>query len=122
VVSSATSLLNARERLFRESITVLPVVDDGKIVGLLGESDVARYLGSFRRRSEFRHLSSKIQELVVGDVMKRGVPTVRVDTPVSEAARVMLDGHMKGIPVTDKNGRLVGIVTKTDLARLTLWR
>jgi len=122
VVSRATSVLSARERLLKESVTVLPVVDDGKIVGLLTESDVARYLESFRRQSDLKHLSSKIRELAVDDVVRRDVPTVRADTPVSEAARIMLERHMKGVPVTDKSGRLAGIVTKTDLARLVLWR
>jgi len=122
VVSRATSVLNARERLFKESITILPVVEDGKIVGLVAESDIARYLESFRRRAPYRHLSTMIQRLTVEDVMKRDVPTVDVDTPVSEVARIMLERHMKGVPVTDKDGRLVGIVTKTDLTRLVLWR
>lgn len=121
VVSRATSVLNARERLLKESITVLPVVEDGRIVGLTTESDIASYLESFRRRVDSKHLSSKIQQLAVDDVMKRDVPAVGVDTLVSEAARIMLERHMKGVPVTDKDGRLVGIVTKTDLARLVLW-
>lgn len=50
------------------------------------------------------------------DIMSHPVITVRPDTPLKDAARLMIDGNMGALPVTGKDGWLVGIVTETDLA------
>jgi CBS domain-containing protein len=51
------------------------------------------------------------------DVMVRGVRSVAPDTPISELAEIFNDEGMSGLPVIDRKSRLVGIVTKTDIAR-----
>ncbi len=51
----------------------------------------------------------------VSELMTRPVLTVDEDTPVSEIARLMLDHKISGLPVVDRAGRLVGIVTESDL-------
>jgi CBS domain-containing protein len=51
------------------------------------------------------------------DVMTFGVATIRADAPVEEAARVMLQHRVSGLPVVDKDGDLVGMVTERDLLR-----
>jgi CBS domain-containing protein len=49
------------------------------------------------------------------DVMTFGAATIRADAPVEEAARLMLEHRISGLPVVDKNGELVGMVTEGDL-------
>jgi CBS domain-containing protein len=51
------------------------------------------------------------------DVMTFGAACIRADTPVEEAARLMLQHHISGLPVVDNSGGLVGIVTEGDLLR-----
>ncbi len=51
------------------------------------------------------------------DVMTRRVITVRADTPVTDAVRLMLQDDVSGLPVVDREGRLVGIVTEGDFLR-----
>jgi CBS-domain-containing membrane protein len=51
------------------------------------------------------------------DVMTFGAATIRADAPVEEAARLMLQHRISGLPVVDKNGELVGMVTEGDLLR-----
>ena len=53
----------------------------------------------------------------VEDFMTRRVVTVTPDTPILAAARLMLDNHVSGLPVVDPSGRVVGVITETDLLR-----
>ncbi len=53
----------------------------------------------------------------VGDFMSTHVVTVRPDSPVRDAARLMLERNISGLPVVDTSGRVVGIVTEHDLLR-----
>lgn len=52
-----------------------------------------------------------------GDVMTTGAATVRPDAPLAEAARVMVEYRISGLPVVDAAGRLVGIITESDFLR-----
>ena len=53
------------------------------------------------------------------DVMTRHVITVGPDTSIAEAARLMLDNRISGLPVVESRGRLIGIVTEGDFLRRT---
>lgn len=49
------------------------------------------------------------------DIMKKGPITVSPEIPVSEAAKILLENHINGLPVVDEHGRLVGIICQSDL-------
>ena len=53
----------------------------------------------------------------VGDVMTTGAATVRSDAPLAEAARIMVEHRISGLPVVDASGRLVGVITEGDFLR-----
>lgn len=53
----------------------------------------------------------------VKDVMHRNAITVRPDTTLRELARVFIDNHISGAPVVDRAGKLLGVVSQTDLVR-----
>jgi len=55
----------------------------------------------------------------VGDFMTTRVVTIHPDSPIMDAAQLMLKHHVSGLPVVDDNGRVVGIVTEHDLLRRT---
>ncbi|MCS6799007.1 MAG: CBS domain-containing protein [Myxococcota bacterium] len=86
----------------------LPVVDDGKLVGLLTERDLLRW--AIR--------GPRAERTFVADVMNRHVTTVAPDTPVARAAELMLERKIDCLPVVEGDGKLVGIVTTADLLRL----
>lgn len=52
------------------------------------------------------------------DIMTRELITVSPDTDITEAAKILLDKHINGLPVVDKNGKLVGIICQSDLISL----
>jgi acetoin utilization protein AcuB len=101
----------------------LPVLDGkGKLVGIVSEKDLL-YVSPSPATSlsiyELHYLTSKI---TVGKIMTTDVITVSEHTPLEEAARIMADNKIGGLPVM-RNERLVGIITESDLFRVfvELW-
>ena len=98
----------------------LPVVDDGKLVGILSQRDLLRasvgglHAGPHARAREARIL----EETFVRDVMRTDVRTARPDESVASAAQSMIDGHFGALPVVDGNGTLLGIITENDIVRV----
>ena len=112
-------VFEAFELMKNEGVQRLPVLDnDGNLVGIISEKNITSAVAD-REVSivEFALLLSKIK---VGDVMTKEVITVSVDDPVELAARKMSDNDISILPVVDNNGKLVGIVSRSDLFRLLL--
>jgi acetoin utilization protein AcuB len=83
----------------------LPVVDaDGNLVGMAAERDLLL--------AASHYLQSAVE---IGDIMHRGVVTVPPEMPVSEAASLMIDKRIGGLPVVDEGEGLIGIITETDI-------
>ncbi|MDB4991260.1 MAG: hypothetical protein JWN04_6438 [Myxococcaceae bacterium] len=98
----------------------LPVVDEGRVVGILSQQDLLRATfangdgnGTGHRAREARFL----EQTFVRDVMHTDVMTVRPEEAVGEAARRMLQNGFGVLPVVDADGMLVGIVTENDIVR-----
>jgi len=98
----------------------LPVVDDGKLVGLITQRDLFLAAASRFEPLAAARTSNIEQMTFVADLMTRDPMSVRPETPVAEAARLM-DSHKIGcLPVTEADGTLVGIVTEADMVRLVI--
>lgn len=98
------SLVEARALLDQYRIRHLPVVEGGKLVGILTDRDI---------RSA---AASSLERVQVADAMVSPVITVLPETPVQEAAKLMLAHRIGGLPVL-QGGELQGIVTETDLLK-----
>ena len=112
-------VFEAFELMKNEGVQRLPVLDnDGNLVGIISEKNITSAAAD-RKVSivEFALLLSKIK---VGDVMTKEVITVSVDDPVELAARKMSDNDISILPVVDNDGKLVGVVSRSDLFRLLL--
>lgn len=107
-------------RLMRDkNIRRLPVVDNqGKLIGIVSDKDL--YLASPSPATsldifEMRYLLAR---LGVEKIMSSPVITVQPDTPLEEAARIMADRKIGGLPVLDEHDNLVGIITESDLFKI----
>lgn len=95
----------------------LPVVEHGKLVGFFTNRDLLRASPSAATtldRFELRTLLSKIK---VADVMQKNVITVTDTTTIEEAALIMAREKIGGMPVLSEIGKVVGIISSTDIFR-----
>ena len=119
VLKQDDSLIEARKKMLDYGIKKFPVVNDGMIVGILTESDMAKILVGFKKLIDDENIEREMERLRVRDVMSRKITTIDKDATVGEAVKVMLEKGISSLPIVD-NGRLVGIVTKTDFLKFYL--
>jgi len=129
---SDMSIQDAARLMLARRISGLPVVSaDGELLGLISEADFMRRaeLGTEPKKSwwlewltsegteadQYVHLHGR----KVGEVMARDVVTTRKDAPLDEAVEMMITHRVKRLPVLDQ-GKLVGILTRSDLMRAML--
>ncbi len=102
-------------------IRLLPVVDKGKLCGILSDRDLKRASASDATSLDVHELLYLISKIKVADIMTRDVVTVHQDWTVEEAADLMLERKISGAPVVDDQGQLCGVITQTDLFKATLY-
>jgi acetoin utilization protein AcuB len=106
--------------MFRnEHIRRAPVMKDGKLVGIVSQSDLLNASASSATTLSVWELNYLISKVTVKNVMSKKVITVDSDTPIEEAARIMADKKIGGLPVTSA-GKVVGMITETDLFKILL--
>jgi CBS domain-containing protein len=94
----------------------IPVVEDGKLVGLLSERDLMGAAASQIFGLKQKSKTALLKSALIKDVMKKRVITVKPETPIKDAARLMADKKVGCVPVISA-GALVGLVTTTDILR-----
>ena len=97
----------------------LPVVQDGRLVGLITHRDLLRAQVSLFADLSPTESDQLKRQILAGDIMTRDVRTVTPDTPVLDVAKQMFRRKIGCVPVVDGE-RLVGIVTEADFVRLVI--
>lgn len=115
-VTASTPVMEAMQRLREGGFRRLPVAQDGKLIGIVTDRDLKEATPSKATTLSIYELNYLLSKLVIKDVMRSPVITVRVDDPIEQAALLMEEHRVSGLPVLD-NGKLVGILTITDLMR-----
>ena len=127
-VSPNTAIADIAKTMIDNRISAVPVVDGGKLVGIVTENDLLRRveLSTERQRPRWLHFLTSDDTLLAeyvkshgqtaSDVMTPNVITVRPDTPTTEIADLFESRHIKRVPVLD-GGRIVGIVSRANLVQ-----
>ena len=136
ICSPDTPIREVAQLLKQEKISGLPVVDDGKVVGIVSEGDILALLevpehGGLWLPSPFEVIEVPIRELLnweetkgmledfgskpIKEIMTKGVYAVGSDTSIEDAATILSKHKINRLPVVNEDGTLVGIVTRGDI-------
>jgi acetoin utilization protein AcuB len=105
--------------MHKEHIRRLPVVENGKLVGIVSDKELLNASPSPATSLSIWEMNYLISKIKIEDVMTTEVLTVNEDTPIEEGARIMADNKIGGLPVM-RGEQLVGIITETDLFKIFL--
>ena len=112
-------IMDALELMKSKGIRRTPVVKNGKMVGIISDKDLLNAAPSDATSLSVWELNYLLAKITVSEIMSKKVITVTEDTPLEEAAYLMVVNKIGGLPVLT-NGHLVGLITETDLFRIFL--
>jgi acetoin utilization protein AcuB len=116
--SPQTTLPDALKLVAQRRVRHLPIVDsDGDLVGIVSDRDLKQAMASPATSLEAHELLFLLNRLQLDQIMTRTVVTIGPTSPVEDAARLMVQDKIGALPVLDE-GKLVGIVTETDVLGL----
>ena len=94
----------------------IPVVDDGRLVGILTERDLIGAAASQIFGLKQKNKSALLKSVLIKEVMRKRVVTVAPEMPIKDVAHLMAEKKIGCVPVVSA-GALVGLVTTTDILR-----
>jgi CBS domain-containing protein len=113
-----TSISSAHQLMRENHVRRLPVVEEGKLVGIITIGDVREASPSDATTLSIWELNYLWAQLTVEKVMSRNVYTVRPDSLMLDAAETMLEYKVSGLPVLNERSEIVGIITESDIFRM----
>jgi len=115
-VSPDDRIIHARRRMIDENIARLPVINNGILIGMISDVDIAFSLAKVKKLFPLGKQKHQLDELLVNDVMKTPVISGEVTSSVKEIAELMMEHQIGSIPITE-NDKIVGIVSRTDVLK-----
>lgn len=113
-IDSGATVPDAIEMMQTHDITKLPVLRDGKLCGVVSQSDINRALPSDATSLSFGEVAYLLSKLKIYKIMHKNPPTISADAMLEEAAIVMRDSKVEILPVMDKD-KVVGVITESDV-------
>jgi CBS domain-containing protein len=120
VIEVKTPVGDAYNLMMQKNIRRLPVVEDGRLVGIVTLGDLREARPSPATSLSIYELTYLLTKLTVDQVMTHVPYTVTPATQIQQAARIMLERKVSGLPVVDDNDNIVGVITETDIFRMLL--
>lgn len=113
-----TPITQAHQIMKKNHIRRLPVVDNETLKGIVTIGDVREASPSGATTLSIWELNYLWSQLAVKDVMSNRIMTITADEPMINAAKLMLENKVSGLPVVDGDNKVVGIITESDVFRM----
>ena len=114
-VTPDTSLLKLGKLMRDNGVRRLPVLDNGRVVGIISDRDVRDASPSKATTLDMYEMHYLLAEIKAKDIMTPRPVTIKPTDTVEKAAMIMLDKKIGGLPVVDEKGALVGIISDQDV-------
>ena len=118
-ITPQTTLPEAHRLMDKYFVRRLPVINKGKLVGIVTRGDIREAQASTATTLSVYELNYLLDQIPAKEFMAYKPITIAPDATIAEAARLMLQYKVGGLPVVE-NGELVGIITETDFCRLLI--
>jgi CBS domain-containing protein len=119
-VTPDTPIGEAHRIMKDKAIRRFPVIEHGKLAGIISLGDIREAEPSDATSLSIWEINYLWSKLTVGRVMSREVVTLAEQDTIIDAARLMLQHKIGGVPVVDTDGKLVGILTESDIFRMLI--
>ncbi len=115
-VSPDDRVIHARRRMIDENIARLPVMNNGILLGVISDNEIAFAFAELKKSISIGKQKHKLDELLVNDTMKTPAIWTEADVTIKEAASIMIENNV-GSLIIKENNKVIGIVTRTDLIK-----
>jgi acetoin utilization protein AcuB len=112
------SMADASRLMKEHHFRGLPVMKKGELVGVVTDRDLKRASASDANTLDIHELLYLVSQVKIKDIMTKDPITIPVDYTVEEAAQVLLENKLSRAPVVDQQGKLVGMITQSDIFRV----
>lgn len=119
-IDSAGSMQEAINLMKTHRISMLPVMEKESLVGVVTDRDLKRASASDATSLEIHELLYLLSTIKVKDIMTSDPICVPPDFTIEETAELLMQHHISGVPVVDRNKGIAGVITHTDLFRVII--
>jgi acetoin utilization protein AcuB len=123
-ITPDTTLPEAHRLMIEKRIRRLPVLENDRLVGVVTLGDVRGAEPSGATSLSIWELNYLLSKLKIEEIMTRNLVKISPNATIGQAAEMMLEHRVSGLPVVDEKRKLVGIITESDIFRLVVqaWR
>jgi CBS domain-containing protein len=114
-INSSDRLVHARYLMLEHNIGRIPIMENGKLIGVISERDVAIAFQEFKDSVPDKHQEAQIKNLLVADIMARKPIIASPSTSAKDIVDLMVHKNIGIVPILDDNEKLVGIITRRSL-------
>ena len=119
-IDANASMNDAIKLLKNHNIKMLPVMEKGKLVGIVTDRDLKRASASDATSLEIHELLYLISKIKIREIMTQNPITVPQDYTVEETAEILLKHNISGVPVIDQYREVVGTITQNDIFKILI--
>jgi len=119
-IDADASMHDAITLLKNHNIKMLPVMEKGRLVGIVTDRDLKRASASDATSLEIHELLYLISKIKIKEIMTKNPIKVPEDYTVEETAEILLKHNISGVPVIDQHHNIVGTITQNDVFRILI--